>query len=352
VSNIKRFYIKIISLVSILCLVPVISFADDTSNSEEQVQTNFTIKPEFSESQVDKSNNYYDINLDPGQSENLKLVLKNLIDKEIELGVTVHTAFTNVNGVVEYGKDAKTPDSSLKYSIKDLVECPSTVKLGPNETRTIELKITMPNEKIEGILAGGVKVEEVNEESNNKENTKDNGISIENKFAYIVGIVASNERSTIEPIMDLVDVFPNQLNYRNVISAQIQNSAPTYVNNLKVEATIKKEGESKILYSEEKENMQMAPNSSFDFPISLNGNRFEPGTYTAHVKATSGENTWEWEKKFTIDKEIAKNYNKQDVTIDNSINWLLIGAILLILVLLILLICLYVKYNKNKNKKI
>lgn len=349
-SNIKIFYIKMISLVSILCLFPVISFADDTSNSGEQAQTNFTIKPEFSESQVDESNNYYDINLDPGQSENLKLVLKNLIDKEIELGVTIHTAFTNMNGVVEYGKDAEIPDSSLKYSIKDLVECPSTVKLSPNETKTIELKITMPKEKIEGILAGGVKVEEVSEESvDSKENKKDNGISIENKFAYIVGIVASNERSTVEPIMDLVDVFPNQLNYRNVISAQIQNSAPTYVNDLKVEATIKKEGENKVLYSEEKENMQMAPNSSFDFPIPLNGNRFEPGTYIAHVKATSGDNNWEWEKKFTINKKTATNYNKQDVTIDNSVNWLLISAILLILVLLILLVCLYVKYNKSKK---
>lgn len=68
---------------------------------------NFYVTPEFPDSQVGGSGGYFDLNLSPGISEKLTLELQNAIDEPIVVAITTHTAYTNVNGVVEYGKMQK-----------------------------------------------------------------------------------------------------------------------------------------------------------------------------------------------------------------------------------------------------
>lgn len=45
----------------------------------------------------------------------------------------------------------------------------------------------------------------------------------------------------------------------------------------------------------------MAPNSNFDYAISWENKAFDPGMYRVEVKATDGDQKWEWTKKFTIE---------------------------------------------------
>ncbi|MEB8401827.1 DUF3324 domain-containing protein, partial [Enterococcus casseliflavus] len=80
-----------------------------------------------------------------------------------------------------------------------------------------------------------------------------------------------------------------------------------------------------------KEMMQMAPNSNFNFPISLEGDRFRSGTYVLDLTAKSGENEWSWTKEFTIDGDDARKLNREDVMIDNHPNWWMIGSIILLI---------------------
>ncbi|MDO7880526.1 MAG: DUF3324 domain-containing protein, partial [Enterococcus mundtii] len=155
----------------------------------------------------------------------------------------------------------------------------------------------------------------------------------------------------VQPDLELLDVFADQLNYRNVISANLQNFTPTFVNRLAVEATIQKVGEEEILYQASQEQMQMAPNSNFNFPISLEGDRFRSGEYLLKLKATSGEEEWEWERTFTIDADEARALNQQDVTIDTGINWLFIGVALLVLILFAFIIYLLVQKKRSTEKE-
>ncbi len=66
-----------------------------------------------------------------------------------------------MNGVVEYGRDAESPDPTLPASIDELVEVPETVSFDPLEKRIISLPITMPEEEFKGVLAGGIRIKEV-----------------------------------------------------------------------------------------------------------------------------------------------------------------------------------------------
>ncbi len=326
----KKTALGILRQVCSFCLLLLVFFPIVTHG--EETALNFHVTPEFPESQVAGSNSYFDLNLAAGKTEKLALKVQNTSSKPIQIQITAHTAYTNVHGVVEYGKDALEPDSSLSYSLDQLIDASDVIELAGNETKTISVPLHMPKESFEGFLAGGLRISEVKEEQ--ETTSTDEGVAIKNEFAYIVGVVVTNSRDSVQPDLDLLDVFADQLNYRNVISARIQNYTPTFVNRLAVEATVQRVGEEDILYQASEEMMQMAPNSNFNFPISLNGDRFQSGEYLLTLKATSGEDEWEWKRTFKIEADEARALNHRDVTIAPETNWWLISGIVLLAFLL------------------
>lgn len=309
---------------------------------------NFYVTPEFPDSQLDGSNSYFDLNLSAGETETLSLKIQNASSEPIQVQVTPHTAYTNVHGVVEYGKDAVTPDLTISYSLDELIESSEAIDLAGNETKTVEIALHMPEESFEGFLAGGLRIAEIKEEEDETDNGEE-GLAIKNEFAYVVGVVVSNSRDSVEADLELLDVFADQLNYRNVISATIQNYTPTFVNRLEVEATVHRKGESEVLYESNEEQMQMAPNSHFHFPISLEGDRFRSGEYTLNLTARSGEEEWTWTRDFRIEADEARALNREDVTIDSSLNWWMIGTFVLIGLIVVFGLVLLYKKKKEQN---
>lgn len=322
----------------VMLFVPVIGHAEEGT-------LNFYVTPEFPESQVEGSSSYFDLNLAAGETERLSLKLQNASSEPIQVQITPHTAYTNVHGVVEYGKDAEEADPTLPYSVDALIEASEVIDLAGNETKTVEVALRMPEASFEGFLAGGLHIKEVRE-AEEEPASDEEGVAIQNEFAYVVGVVVSNSRDSVQPDLELNDVFADQLNYRNVISANLQNFTPAFVNQLAVEATVQRAGEDEVLYTANEEMMQMAPNSNFNFPISLEGDRFQAGDYVLKLRATSGEEEWSWERGFTIEADEARSLNREDVTIDTSINWWMIGSIILLILLLVIVLYLFIKKNK------
>ncbi|MGG5305315.1 hypothetical protein IGK16_002986 [Enterococcus pernyi] len=316
----------------------------------EEGTLNFYVTPEFSDNQKAGNERYFQLTLAPDATEKLTLKLQNANAEAKKIKITPHTAYTNVMGVVEYGQNAEKADPTLKYSLDELIEQPEIIELAGNETKTVTLDLKMPKEAFEGFLAGGLRIEEVKEDTT-EETSDGEGVAIQNEFAYIIGVVVSNKQDAVQPDLDLLDVFADQLNYRNVISANLQNFTPTFVNRLAVEATVQKVGDEEILYQASQEQMQMAPNSNFNFPISLEGDRFRSGEYLLKMTARSGEDEWEWERKFTIDTDEARALNQQDVTIDTRINWWIVGTIFLILLLIGMIFYLFIQKKRTETTR-
>lgn len=332
-------------------LLTVFFFFLPISVQAEETSLNIYATPLFPESQVEGGKGYYDLNLTPNEQEILKIEIGNTSNDPIRIQVTPHTAFTNVLGKVEYGKDDLKPDPTLTHSMADLIEPSGVIELAGNETKIIELPLHMPEEAFEGFLAGGLRIAEYKEDSAEADEPDGEGVAIKNEFAYVIGVVVSNSRDSVQPELELLDVFADQLNYRNVISATLQNFTPTFVNQLAVEATVKREGETEVLYEAKQEMMQMAPNSNFNFPISLEGDRFRSGNYILELTATSGKNEWSWTREFTIEADEARKLNQEDVMIDTSINWWIVGTISLIIILIALLLYIFVKRRSEEKRK-
>lgn len=319
-------YIVVIFILS-LFFGPV-AFADQSAG--------FSVRPILGENQVNSEVGYFDLNLEPGESQTLSLELRNMSDEEINLSISVHTAFTNVSGVVEYGSDADVPDDTLPFFLADYIQGDGKITLSEGETKQVDLLLTLPEDKpFEGVLAAGIRVEEIKD----REHLSEESMAIENTLSYVMGLVVSNKREQLSPELDLLAVYADQLNFRNVFSAQIQNQSGTFVNQLEVIASIYNEDQTERLYSTEASGMQMAPHSNFAFPIPLNGELFVPGTYVLHLQANSGELEWEWTRSFVVDDQTSKTFNRQDITIPSQTNyWLLVSIFLVILLLLVILI--------------
>ncbi|MFR0814145.1 MAG: DUF916 and DUF3324 domain-containing protein [Enterococcus casseliflavus] len=330
-----------------LWLLAVLFLFFPLSAQAEETALNTHVTPLFPESQVDESKGYYELLLAPGQKETLQLKVGNSSSEPINVQVTPHTAYTNTLGNVEYGKDAKEADPTLIHSLDELMTPSEVITLAGKETKTIDIPLQIPKDAFEGYLAGGLRIAEI-KETEESETPEGEGVAIKNEFAHVIGVVVSNTGDSVQPELELLDVFADQLNYRNVISVTLQNFTPTFVNQLAVEATVKRAGENEVLYEASKEMMQMAPNSNFNFPISLEGDRFRSGNYVLELTAVSGDNEWSWTRDFTIDADDARKLNREDVMINNSPNWWMIGSI--VLVILLFGVILYLLIQKKKAR--
>ncbi|MGY3778583.1 DUF916 and DUF3324 domain-containing protein [Isobaculum melis] len=326
----KIIHLAIISLLllsaSLLC----------SNNQAAAAELNFAVETAIPENQLDKKKSYFELRMTPGQEQTLEVVLRNDTAKEVIVAPQINSAFTNINGVVEYGESNQALDQSLLHNLKDLITVEEVITIPAQSSVTVALKVKMPVEAYKGILVGGITFKEKKSEEESTTTQDNNNLAIKNEYAYVVGIVLSESDEAVKPELVLNQVVADQVNARNAIKANVQNTTPTFVNQLKISTEIRKKGSQDVLYSTTKEAMQMAPNSNFDFPTMLEGEKLAAGTYLLSMEATSGENTWHFEQEFTIDADEAKELNKSDVTIREDYTWLYIllsalGGMLLML---------------------
>ncbi|SPC41927.1 conserved exported hypothetical protein [Carnobacterium divergens] len=341
--------IKRKQLLTVLIIALTIPFLHLTTVSASEL--NFAVEPLIPENQRDKTKTYFDLLVKPDSEQTIEINLRNDTENEVIVEPKVHSATTNLNGVVEYGPVETKRDSTLKHDLNEVVSVEKEVKIPAQSSVKLPLTITVPKEEFNGILAGGITLQE--KETKNNDNTETKGLSIQNQYAYVVALVLNENNTQVKPELKLNKVFPDQVNARNVINTNLQNSTPNYLNQLNVVAKITQKGKTTALYETTKKAMQMAPNSNFDFPISLAGERLEAGEYTLELTATTKADRWHWKKNFIIKADEAKKLNAKDVTIKKDYTWLyiMIGIGLIVLSILIVILILKRKRKKEEERK-
>jgi LPXTG-motif cell wall-anchored protein len=317
-------------------------------------ELNFAVNPVIPENQIDKAKTYFDLKMAPGSVQTVEVQLRNDTNNDVVIEPKIASATTNLNGVVEYGPNDIEPDETLKHNLKDLVEVAETITIPKKSQITLPIKIKMPAEDFTGVISGGVTFKE--KTATTADSSTDKGLAIKNEYAYVVGILLRQTTEEVTPDLNLLAVAPSQVNARNVINVTLQNPTATYLNSFRLINEVTKKGQSDSLYSSDTAKMQMAPNSHFSYPISLQGQKLEAGEYVLKSVAYSGKSDqgqytvkngeeeetylykWEFEKEFTVAGDVARDLNQKDVTIEQDHTWiyLLIGLLLLILALLLI----------------
>jgi len=267
---------------------------------EESSGLEFSVRAVLPENQVDQEHTYFDLKMETSQKQTIEVEIWNLTDRELEVETQIHTATTNKNGVVEYAERDTLSDDTLFYQMEEIVSCDSSVVVPANKPVIFELQIQMPEEEYEGVLAGGITFQLAgDEEIESKDNDTD--LAVRNTYSYVIGIVLRESEKEVQPELILNDVSYGESEGAYILSANIQNIMPAYVNDLEIEARITRKGTKGTLYQVSKESMKMAPNSNFDFFVDLNGNSLNDGEFTLYITAKTADKEWNWEKDFTID---------------------------------------------------
>lgn len=335
----KKILTTMLMLIISLISLPAVSKADTMA---------YSVKADIPENQIDKAKTYFDLKMTPGQKQEISLTVHNSGDKEISVFITPNNATTNQNGVIDYSEEKAKIDSSLKIPLTSLISGKQEVKLNAGETKQAVFTIKMPENEYTGDIIGGFYIQK---KTDDVEAKKDESVQIKNQYSYVIGIRLNETDTAVTPKLKLNQIEPALQNYRTAVTANLQNTEATIINDLDVNANVTKQNSTTVLHETNKKGLSMAPNSNFDYPINWDNEPLNPGKYTAHIKAKSGEEEWSFDKNFEIKAEASKKLNKEAVEVAKpQPNWLLIitvsiGSIILIGGLLIFLII------RNEKKK-
>lgn len=302
------------------------------------------------DNQRDKTKTYFDLLVKPGEKENLQMVLKNTTDKDLTVLVETNTAVTNDNGVIDYGVTDPKIDATMKYPFGKMAHTEPEVKLAPKEEKTIEIQVDVPTDPFNGIILGGIHLAQ---KEDGDEESQQSGVQIKNKFAVVVGVRLSENDNPVEADMKLLDVKAGQRNYRNVILANLQNPMPRILSGIKVTADVfAANNTSQPIYHSQQENLQMAPNSNFNYGITMNNKAFRPGKYVLKMVAQADDKEWKFEKEFEIKADEAKKFNDKAVELAEEPKdytlYIIIAVVVLILV--IILVVFWIIHSKRKHE--
>ncbi|MFB8449742.1 DUF916 and DUF3324 domain-containing protein [Enterococcus thailandicus] len=336
--------ISYLSILGIVLFVTLISF-----NPVYASGVDYTVQPQSSDKQVDPALTYFDLRLEPKANDKLNVVVKNSSDHEITVYTSVDVTSTNSNGVVEYKNSKNFQHIQLKNNLSKIIQPDvKEIKLNAKESKIVSYTVKMPENEFDGVLAGGINFIQKNSDDKDEENK--NGMAVKNEYGYTIAVVLHGKNKITKNNVTLSKITPNQINGRNGIKIPIQNESAAFLNKVQVKAVIYTKGTGEKKYETNVSGAQIAPNSVYDFDLSLNEKKLEPGKYTAKVTVLSKKQKWAFTQDFTIKKEVSQKLNEKAVVkADDSYTlYIIIGIILFVL---LLVLCIYLFIRKNREIK-
>jgi preprotein translocase subunit YajC len=306
----KAILYLIFFLLGVSILLPMDTFAEDSSAKKKTSETNvdFSVKAIQPDTQVDKNISFFYPALQPGVNQELQLEISNKSDKELSLDIDLINATTGVNGNIDYNQMNAKLDESLDYPISDIAKVSdSTLTLKKNETKKITILITPKKEPFTGVKLGAIRVL--------KSLDKKKQAGIVTNYGYTIGLLVTEDKRDFNSGGDLVykQTEAKIINGRKTASTVLQNPNPFVIQNLKMTSTLYKKGDKEVYGKKNLENMSIAPNSSFEFPIDLGLKNLDSGTYAVVVHGENDQNSWDWTKEFTVSQKDADQLNKDAI---------------------------------------
>ncbi len=322
----------------------------------------FQVVPITPANQRPQAKGYFDFIASAGSETILKIKLKNVTNKSVQVNINPASMQTSNNGVLDYSMSQKK-DQTLAYDVAKLIKGDKSIVIPANSSVIYTAKLEMPAQKYNGIIAGGL----VLTSPSAPVKTQKGQIGITNRFSYAVPVIARNENKTWLPMLQLTTSKILQVDYRNQLQIRVNNPSPTFVNQLRIEQVATNLATKKV-YRKTTSNLQMAPNSHFYYRLAL-PEKVPAGTYQVkttayYVKNQQGDylagnqQHYQYRQQATnqvvLTKQQARKLNREITKAKSGgYRWLIYaiiaGVTLLILIIIGLLI--YIWHSKKRHPK-
>lgn len=335
-----------------LCVGLMVGFMSSRNSqaavSGPQNNIGFSVSASLPSNQLDQKNSYFDLKLESGQKQTLKATVSNLTNRDIKVKTSIHTAYTNHNGAVEYITPTKQFDSSLKYQLAQLTQIKGDklITVPANGSKIVEAVAHIPETAFQGVMLGGWNFEKVEEKVTS--NVK-GAMNVRNQYAYMIAMKYTLGKVPA-PRLVLSKVEPGLENGRQSIFPYIRNVTATIVPGLILDTKISNRETGKVIKTVQKSGVKLAPNSVFKYPILTGKEQLKAGKYHLRMIAKNKDHRWVFEKDFEITAAAAKKYNQASIE-NKQLKpiWLVaFGAFgMLVLGSLIIWLILFVKKRKS-----
>lgn len=283
--------------------------------------SNIGISPVYPDNQI-TANGIFDLKVQPGQAETLKLKIANLSHETQKLIVQPTTAYTNDAGTMAL----------------DHVTVPA------GEITMVEMPIKVPGKAFDGIVVGGVLVKSDDQASPFAKK----GVSVKNKFAYAMGVVLKESDQTAVPKLTLGKIQPKIVGNDIKIKTVYKNNKPAIISDMTLHAKITNRQTGQVMGKTADTGMSVAPNSAFNYANNWHGHKIKPGSYHYHatITAANGQH-WQLDKNFKVGVAgsfvMNQHYNPW-------LSYVIIGILVLLLIIMIAVI-IYKRLKREQEKR-
>ena len=283
-------------LLAMILLAIILLFLKNITNplammvDSAEETTAFTVRAVLPENQKDSTQTFFNLQMESGQEQTIEVEISNFSNQTIRIRTGIYTAITNDHGQVVYRHRPEQADDSLRFSLEELVTVEEIVEIPGMTIYRLPLQIQMPIEDINGILAGGLLFQEVTE----RLDAQVGEVSV--VISYVLALLL-NQGISSQPDLMLREVAMDITGEQTSVRANLQNIHPAFANQLSINTQITKVETGATILWEEREGMQMAPNSNFVFTVYGSASLFQGGEeYRIAYSITSGNHSWEFQE--------------------------------------------------------
>lgn len=306
--------------------------------------------------QTNQTAPWFEVNLKSGEKQKLTMQVTNTTDKDITVYCTPTVAQTNPSGQIQYDVLTDKRDSTLKIDFSKIGPQKVKFMVPANKTVAIDQNLQVPDTKLEGVLYGAFTFVSPDINKREQESTKGE-VSLQNQFHLAIpAVININDYHHASPDLRLDRVTPVSFEAQPAVRARIHNIAPQVIagRQMVCDARVYFRGSKKVLFRNKTTQMNFAPNSVIDYPISWGDSRMQPGEYTLRAKVTTGGGagpSWNLVRNFTISGDQARKLNGQ-LTSRPDYSWLIIFLVLAAVLLIITIVAWAYRTGKhNANKR-
>ncbi|WP_162261510.1 DUF916 and DUF3324 domain-containing protein [Schleiferilactobacillus perolens] len=305
--------------------------------------------------QINQTAPWFQVNLKSGQKQKLTMQITNTTDKDITVYCTPTIAQTNRIGQIQYDVLTDKRDSTLQMDFSKIG--PQKVKfvVPGKKTIAIDQNIQVPDTKMNGVLYGAFTFVSPDINKRQQESAKGD-VSLQNQFHLTIpAVINVNDYQLASPDLHLERVTPVSFEAQPAVRARIHNIAPQVIagRQMVCDARVYFRGSKKVLFRNKTTQMNFAPNSVIDYPISWGDSRMQPGEYTLRAKVTTGGGagpSWNMVRNFTISGDQARKLNGQ-LTSRPDYSWLIIFLVLAAVLLIITIVAWAYRTGKHSSNK-
>lgn len=338
-------YVMLLIVGLLIGIAPLAAHADSTGN------VGYNVSAKIPTNQINRKNSFFDLRMKSQQTQQLHVRVYNVTNQEIKVKTAIHTAWTSSGGAIEYVKPATSFDSSLRYKMSDLskIQGAKTLTIPSKGSKVVTANVKIPQTNFNGVILGGWYFQRTDSKvTGNVKGTS----NMHNRYSYVIGMKYTLGRVPA-PEMKLGKVSAGLGDAHRGIFANLRNPSAVIIPNLKMDTKITdRDNGAKVVKHATQKNVQMAPNTTFRYPMYFGKEALKAGHYHLHMVVKNTDRTWVFDRNFTITKAQANQYNRDAVESSGISIWLLValGALgMLILVLLILLIIFLIRRKRNQD---